>query len=181
MIISLVCWGASTCLVSSRPLTRVPCLVLPYTQQGPQKECKMRTRKKECSQDPTQLLLLYTRIQSPSAHAFLTCRFQAPTSICSYKFSLSEEEQQAWNTIPRCAACREGNQSVVKSLEGAFITVVLGSARGFVIIVVLLSCSSLHQVVQGFLSMWAALLAQYLKLIIPVFFPIPPDIFTDLQ
>jgi hypothetical protein len=49
-----------------------------------------------------------------------------------------------------------------------------------VIIVVLLSCSSSQQVVQGFLSMWAALLAQYLKLIISVFFPIPPDIFTDL-
>lgn len=66
--------------------TRGPCLVLPYTQQPPQKEGKMRTRKKECSQDPTQLLLLYTRIQSPSAHAFWSCRFQAPTSICSYIF-----------------------------------------------------------------------------------------------
>lgn len=76
-----------------------------------------------------------------------------PPPFALINFSLSEEEQQAWNTIPHRAACREGNQSVVKSLEGAFITVVWGSARGFVIIVVLLSCSSSQQVVQGFLSM----------------------------
>jgi hypothetical protein len=48
----------------------------------------------------------------------------------------------------------QGGESVSsQSLEGAFITVVWGSARGFVIIFVLLSCSSLQQVVQGFLSM----------------------------
>jgi hypothetical protein len=76
-----------------------------------------------------------------------------PPPFALIYFSPSEEEQQAWNTIAHCAACREGNQSVVKSLEGAFITVVWGSARGFVIIVVLLSCCSLQQVVQGFLSM----------------------------
>jgi len=49
----------------------------------------------------------------PICSCFCLVDSKLPHPFALINFSLSEEEQQAWNTIPHFAACREGNQSVV--------------------------------------------------------------------